>query len=200
MLIPNGVSVRSFRERSRSRAGPGPGRALGFLGRIDEPRKGLQVLLAALPALAAEHPGLRLLVAGPGDIDEVRATIPPEHRDRVTFLGLVSEGDKARMLASVDAYVAPNTGGESFGIVLLEAMAAGAPVVASDLDAFRRVLADGPAARCSSTRTRPRSRRSLGSVLADRTSEPACARPAPRAWPATTGSAWRPRSSRSTRR
>ncbi len=68
---------------------------------------------------------------------------PPEHRDRVTFLGLVSERDKARMLASVDVYVAPNTGGESFGIILLEAMAAGAPVVASDLDAFRRVLDGG---------------------------------------------------------
>ncbi len=143
VLIPNGVSVRAFRGVEALDGWPGTGGALGFLGRIDEPRKGLQVLLEALPALAAEHPGLRVLVAGPGEIDEVRATIAPEHRDRVTFLGLVSESDKARMLASVDAYVAPNTGGESFGIILLEAMAAGAPVIASDLDAFRRVLDGG---------------------------------------------------------
>jgi phosphatidylinositol alpha-mannosyltransferase len=69
--------------------------------------------------------------------------VPADLRDRITFLGLVSEPDKARMLRSVDLYVAPNTGGESFGMVLTEAMAAGAPVVASDLDAFRRVLTDG---------------------------------------------------------
>jgi phosphatidylinositol alpha-mannosyltransferase len=64
---------------------------------------------------------------------------------RITFLGLVSEEDKARMLRSVDVYVAPNTGGESFGMILTEAMAAGTPVVASDLDAFRRVLDGGQA-------------------------------------------------------
>lgn len=59
------------------------------------------------------------------------------------MLGLVSEADKERMLRSVDVYVAPNLGGESFGIILTEAMAAGAAVFASDLDAFRRVLDDG---------------------------------------------------------
>ncbi len=143
VLIPNGVSVRAFRHAEPMPGWPGPGHALGFLGRIDEPRKGLQVLIAALPQLVEQHPQIRLLVAGPGDVDEVRDTIPAEHRDRVHFLGLVSEADKARMLASVDAYVAPNTGGESFGVVLLEAMAAGSPVVASDLEAFRRVLDDG---------------------------------------------------------
>ena len=61
------------------------------------------------------------------------------------FLGLVSEEDKARALRSADVYVAPNTGGESFGIILLEAMAAGAPVVASDIEAFQRVLDEGRA-------------------------------------------------------
>ena len=64
-------------------------------------------------------------------------------RDAVTFLGQVGEADKARLLRTVDVYVAPNLGGESFGIILVEAMAAGAPVLASDLDAFRRVLDDG---------------------------------------------------------
>jgi phosphatidylinositol alpha-mannosyltransferase len=61
------------------------------------------------------------------------------------MLGLVSDVDKARMLRSVDVYVAPNTGGESFGIILTEAMAAGTPVLASDIDAFARVLDDGKA-------------------------------------------------------
>jgi phosphatidylinositol alpha-mannosyltransferase len=69
----------------------------------------------------------------------------PSLRDAVTFLGQVSDADKAQLLRTVDVYVAPNLGGESFGIVLVEAMSAGAPVVASDLDAFRRVLGGGGA-------------------------------------------------------
>jgi phosphatidylinositol alpha-mannosyltransferase len=60
----------------------------------------------------------------------------------VVFLGQVDEEPKARMLRSVDIYVAPNTGGESFGMILTEALAAGTPIVASDLEAFRRVLDD----------------------------------------------------------
>lgn len=66
-------------------------------------------------------------------------------RERVEFLGMVSDEDKARLLRSVDVYVAPNTGGESFGIILVEAMSAGAPVLASDLDAFAQVLDQGAA-------------------------------------------------------
>ena len=147
VLIPNGVSVASFVDSPPLPGWPGPAGALGFLGRIDEPRKGLPVLLSAFEALAGDRPGLRLLVAGPGDVDEVRRELPEPVRDRVVLLGLVSDADKARMLRSVDVYVAPNTGGESFGIVLLEAMAAGTPVLASDLEAFRAVLDDGRAGR-----------------------------------------------------
>src|SRR5439155_2732336 len=95
--------------------------------------KGLDVLLEAMPALWKRHPRLRLLVAGPGELDE-----PLD--DRVVLLGQVGEREKAQVYRSVDVFVAPNTGGESFGIILLEAMAAGTPIVASDLDAFRRVL------------------------------------------------------------
>jgi phosphatidylinositol alpha-mannosyltransferase len=145
ILIPNGVSLRAFRGASQLPGWPGEGGALGFLGRIDEPRKGLPVLLDALPEIVDRHPGVRLLVAGPGDADEVRGSLARDLRDRVHFLGLVSDADRAAMLRSVDVYVAPNTGGESFGIILLEAMASETPVLASDIEAFRLVLEDGKA-------------------------------------------------------
>jgi phosphatidyl-myo-inositol alpha-mannosyltransferase len=144
ILIPNGVDVRSYHSAKRLDDLPGiEGGRLGFLGRIDEPRKGLPVLLAAMPAIVAERPDVALIVAGPGDLDDVRDDLGPEIASNVTFLGLVTDEDKARLLATVDLYVAPNTGGESFGIVLLEAMAAGAPVLASDLEPFARVLEGG---------------------------------------------------------
>jgi phosphatidylinositol alpha-mannosyltransferase len=135
VLIPNGVDVGRFAAASGT---PSDGRTVLFLGRIDEPRKGLEVLLAAVPALRERVPGVRVLVAGPGELDEP----PPE---RVELLGLVPEGEKAALYASADIYCAPNTHGESFGIVLIEAMAAGTAVVASDLEAFRRVLDEGDA-------------------------------------------------------
>ncbi len=145
VLIPNGVTVRRYAKASPLPGWPGPGGALGFLGRMDEPRKGLDVLLQAFGKLALQRPGLRLLIAGPGDADDVRDRVPAPLRDRVVVLGQVSEEDKARVYHSVDVFCAPNTGGESFGIVLAEAMAAGAPIVASDLDAFRQVLRGGRA-------------------------------------------------------
>ena len=143
--IPNGVAVSKFVSAEPLPGWPGQGGTLGFLGRFTESRKGFNLLRTAFVTLARERPGLRLLVAGPGDRADLFDDIPPELHDRVEFLGLVSEADKARMLRSVDLYVAPNTGGESFGMILTEAMSAGAAVVGSDLDAFRRVLDDGRA-------------------------------------------------------
>jgi phosphatidyl-myo-inositol alpha-mannosyltransferase len=143
--IPNGVAVAKFASATPLPGWPGEGGSLGFLGRFTEPRKGFTLLRRAFVTLARERPGLRLLVAGPGDPDDLYDEIPADLRDRVEFLGRVSEQDKARMLRSVDVYVAPNTGGESFGMVLTEAMAAGVAVAASDLDAFRRVLDGGRA-------------------------------------------------------
>ena len=141
VLIPNGVRIAPYATGLPMSGVSSP--SLLFLGRIDEPRKGLQVLIDALPELAAEVPGLRVLVAGPGDIDDRLAALPPEVAARVTLLGRVSDEEKIRALRAVDLYVAPHTGGESFGIVLIEAMAAGTAVLASDLPAFRRVLQDG---------------------------------------------------------
>jgi phosphatidylinositol alpha-mannosyltransferase len=145
VLIPNGVTTERYAMATPLPGWPGDDGALGFLGRMDEQRKGLAVLLRAFEVLGRERPGLRLLLAGPGDADEVRARVSPELRDRVVILGLVSEADKVRALHSVDVFVAPNTGGESFGIVLAEAMSAGAPILASDITAFSRVLLGGRA-------------------------------------------------------
>ncbi|MEJ8646920.1 glycosyltransferase family 4 protein [Streptomyces sp. MS1.AVA.3] len=143
VVIPNGVDVDFF--ASAEPKAEWQGKTIGFIGRIDEPRKGLPVLVKALPAILAEVPDARLLVAGRGDEEEAVAALPAEMRSRVEFLGMVSDEDKARLLRSVDVYVAPNTGGESFGIILVEAMSAGAPVLASDLDAFAQVLDQGEA-------------------------------------------------------
>ena len=145
VLIPNGVPVHKFATAVPLPGWPSEGGTIGFLGRMDEPRKGLPVLLAAFELLAAERPALRLLIAGPGDGDEVTGRARPEFRDRIVLLGQVSEEVKASVYRSVDVFCAPNTGGESFGIVLAEAMAAGAAIVASDLDAFRSVLRGGRA-------------------------------------------------------
>ncbi len=147
VLIPNGVDCAAFADAEPFEGWPGDGKALFFLGRLDEPRKGLDILLEALPAIAERHPGVRVLLAGPGDQDDIVKKLPDDVASRLTFLGLVSEEDKVRAFHSADVYVAPNTGGESFGIVLLEAMASGTAVASSDLEAFRRVLDNGAAGK-----------------------------------------------------
>jgi phosphatidylinositol alpha-mannosyltransferase len=165
--IPNGVSVAHFAGAEPLPGWPGDGGALGFLGRFTESRKGFDILLDAFSRLAPDRPGLRLLVAGPGDGDEALAGLDPALRERVVLLGLVSDEDKARMLRSVDVYVAPNTGGESFGIILTEAMAAGTAIAASDLDAFRRVLDDGAGGALFRTGDAADLARVLGELLDD---------------------------------
>ncbi len=145
VLIPNGVNVSRYEKAEPLPGFPGTGGTLGFLGRLDEPRKGLDILLAAFALMAAQRPQLRLLIAGRGDPDEVLEQVPAAYRDRVVLLGQVSDADRVRMLHSVDVFCAPNTGGESFGYVLVEAMASGAPIVASDIDAFQQVLRGGEA-------------------------------------------------------
>jgi phosphatidyl-myo-inositol alpha-mannosyltransferase len=148
--IPNGVDVGFFADAKPLDGYPRAGGTIGFVGRFTEPRKGMPVLLEAFRALAAELPDLQLLVVGRGDDEELLAAAGPELAGRIVLLGQVDDETKARALRSVDVYCAPNTGGESFGIILLEAMAAGTSIVASDLDAFRRVLNDGEAGQLAS--------------------------------------------------
>lgn len=144
--IPNGVDVASFADAPLLDGYPRPGRTVLFLGRFDEPRKGMSVLLGALPKLVARFADLEVLIVGRGDDEELREQAG-DLAGHLRFLGQVDDATKAAAMRSADVYCAPNLGGESFGIVLVEAMAAGTAVVASDLDAFRRVLDNGRAGR-----------------------------------------------------
>ena len=141
IVIPNGIYADNY--RNGTPRAKWQGNTIGFLGRFEEDRKGLPVLLDALPIISRFIPELRVLIAGPGDSEEVLAKVDPQLRNRVEFLGKISEEEKADFLASISLYIAPNTGGESFGIILAEAMAGGAAVVASDIPAFASVLGKG---------------------------------------------------------
>jgi phosphatidylinositol alpha-mannosyltransferase len=142
VVIPNGIDTSKYLQAS-VRPEWGSAASIGFLGRFEEPRKGLQLLLDALPAIIARVPKAEILVAGPGGSESFIKSVPAELRRRVKFLGRLTEEDKAQFLHSVAVYVAPNTGGESFGIILTEAMSAGASIVASDIPAFSEVLQGG---------------------------------------------------------
>ncbi|GAA3832663.1 MULTISPECIES: glycosyltransferase family 4 protein [Amycolatopsis] len=143
--IPNGVDVEFFSRAEPLEGYPRAGGTIGFVGRFTEPRKGMDVLLEAARRLLPEFPELRLLVVGRGEADALRRMAGPELAPHLELLGQVDDATKARALRSVDVYCAPNTGGESFGMILTEAMAAGTAVAASNLDSFRRVLDDGRA-------------------------------------------------------
>ena len=141
VVIPNGIYADRYRDGVAQEQWQG--NTLGFIGRFEEPRKGLSVLVDALPIISRFAPDVRVLIAGPGDPKDVIESIDPQLRSRFTFLGRISEQDKANFLASISLYVAPNTGGESFGIILAEALAGGATVVASNIPAFDSLLDHG---------------------------------------------------------
>ena len=141
VVIPNGIFASRYQDGVPQ--AKWQGNTIGFIGRYEEPRKGLSVLLDALPVIARFVPDVRVIVAGPGDSTEVEKSIDPQLRERFTFLGKISEEDKANFMSSIAIYVAPNTGGESFGIILAEALAGGACVVASDIPAFDDLLGHG---------------------------------------------------------
>ncbi|WP_410580737.1 glycosyltransferase family 4 protein [Amycolatopsis sp. lyj-108] len=149
--VPNGVDVDFFSRALPLDGYPRAGGTVGFVGRYTESRKGMGVLLEALRMLLPEFEELRLLVVGRGDADQLRREAGPELAPHIDLLGQVDDETKARALRSVDVYCAPNTGGESFGMILTEAMAAGTPVLASGLDSFRRVLDDGKAGMLTET-------------------------------------------------
>lgn len=141
VVVPNGIYAKKFSDaHSDSRW---TGNTIGFIGRFEESRKGLSILVDALPAIIEKIPDVRVIVAGPGNPAMILDSMEPQLRHRFTFLGRISEEDKANFMSSVSIYVAPNTGGESFGIILAEALAGGASVLASDIPAFDSLLGHG---------------------------------------------------------
>ncbi|MDQ3753017.1 MAG: glycosyltransferase family 4 protein [Actinomycetota bacterium] len=139
LITPNGIDVGRFAS-AEPLDPPFGGRAKSvlFLGRL-ESRKGLEVLVEAMAGI--DDLDASLVVAGSGPDKRSSRALARRLGVEAEWLGRVSEAEKPRIYRSADVYCAPALGGESFGIVLIEAMAAGVPVVCSDLEAFRAVTA-----------------------------------------------------------
>ena len=169
VIIPNGVETASFRTAQPldQWVATDERPVIVFLGRLDEPRKGLGVFAGAIESVLERVPGARFLIAGRGDAPDIRATVA-RFGDSVSFLGGISDEEKESLLAGASIYVAPQTGGESFGIVLVEAMAARTTVVASDIPAFRAVLEDGRAGALFETGSSDSLASALVELLGDR--------------------------------
>ncbi|MGN0094666.1 MAG: glycosyltransferase family 4 protein [Corynebacterium sp.] len=177
VLIPNGVDTATYREADPMPALDPTRPRIMFLGRFTESRKGFPLLMRALPAIVRDIPDVEVVVVGGGDTGELIQSLRKagvsyvegvgESDATVRLLGRLSEADKAAALAASDVYVAPNTGGESFGIVLVEAMAAGTAVVASDIPAFAAVTDHGYAGRLFSNGSRRELARAVTTVLTD---------------------------------
>jgi phosphatidylinositol alpha-mannosyltransferase len=150
----NGIDVEAH---AAADPWPSEGPTIFFIGR-HEPRKGLDVLLAAMDALPSD---VRLWVGGDGpDTDELRAAHPDP---RIEWLGRITDAEKHRRIRGADVFCAPALRGESFGVVLLEGMAGGTPVVASDIDGYRTVATHGLDAELVA----PGDARALAAAIAD---------------------------------
>ena len=142
-VIPNGVDVPRFAGAVPVARWQDGVPSVLFVGRL-EPRKGVLDLLKAHRILRKTGSGNRLLIVGSGPQErEARRYVATRGLQAVEFLGRVSDAEKAQLFRTVDVYASPATGGESFGIVLLEAMAAGAPIVASDIHGYKGVVRRG---------------------------------------------------------
>jgi phosphatidyl-myo-inositol alpha-mannosyltransferase len=152
-IVPNGVDVARFADAAAALAGRrttaaavAHERRVVFLGRLEH-RKGADVAVRAFHMLAAERPGLHLRVLGDGPLrgtlERLAEDAPADVAARLELAGRVDPADLPRLLADADVAVLPARGGESFGIVLLEAMAAGVPIVATDIPGYRAVAREG---------------------------------------------------------
>jgi phosphatidylinositol alpha-mannosyltransferase len=139
-IVPNGADVEMFASAEPARLPEG--RRLLFVNRLD-PRKGFRVMVSAFRMLATDRPDVRLIVAGDGPERPALQDLPGEMRERVVMLGNVPHEELPPYHAASEVFCAPATGRESFGIVLVEAMSAGLPMVASDIPGYREVVRDG---------------------------------------------------------
>jgi phosphatidylinositol alpha-mannosyltransferase len=145
-VIPNGVDVERFHPDVRPMEQFVDGRPnILFVGRLEK-RKGLTHLLDAFAWVKQDIPRARLIIVGAyDDLEKIPFVLQSRYLglSDVHFVGRVTEDDLARYYGTADVFCAPSTGMESFGIVLLEAMASGVPTVASDIDGYRDVMDDG---------------------------------------------------------
>ncbi len=135
----NGIEIERF---STAKPWPTEGPTILFVARHEE-RKGLAVLLEAMASLG---PDVRLWVAGEGP-ETLRLHTQYQSDERIEWLGRIGDRELTQRLAGANAFCAPSLHGESFGVVLLEAMAAGTAIVASDLSGYRRVARSGQEAQ-----------------------------------------------------
>ncbi len=142
-IVPNGVDVRRFASAEPIEELRDGSFNILFVGRM-EPRKGAKHLLRAMPRIFEEVPGCRLVLVGGGPLaSHYRDYVPENSQGRIVFAGHVSNEMLARHYASADVFCSPATGGESFGIVLLEAMASNSAIVASNINGYKDVIDDG---------------------------------------------------------
>jgi phosphatidylinositol alpha-mannosyltransferase len=167
-IIPNGVDLTRFQ-----RAGPltrwqDGRRNILFVGRF-EPRKGVLELLKAYRILRKTGCDCRLLLVGSGPQErEARRYVATRRLQGVEFLGRVSDDERNQLFRTADVYCSPATGRESFGIVLLEAMAAGAPIVASDIHGYKGVVRRGREALLVPPKEPKALAAAIGRLLSDR--------------------------------
>ena len=136
-IIPNGIDLDQFKTKNEAKPDEN---TLLFLGRL-EPRKGVIYALEVFKRLKVTHPDLQLVIAGDGDERPLVKAYIDEHRLKdVSLLGFVSEEEKIRLLQQATVYMATAVYGESFGIVLLEAMAAGTPIAGFANDGYKNVI------------------------------------------------------------
>lgn len=145
-IVPNGINLEEFSPNLQPIPRFMDGRKnILFVGRFNESRKGFRYLLRAFPLVREQFPDARLIVVGKGATDR-HDRFMRQHGigpDDVVFTGFTDAATKARYYATADVFCAPNTGQESFGIILVEAMASGTPVVASAITGFEGVIKNG---------------------------------------------------------
>jgi phosphatidyl-myo-inositol alpha-mannosyltransferase len=140
-VIGNGVDVGRFAGRSDRPAGIPEGRIMLWASRLD-PQKGFRIAVRAFERLASRFDDLSFVVVGAGADAEAVDAVPRDVRDRIVMVGAVANRDLHPYHGIADVYVAPATGHESFGVILVEALAAGVPVVAADIPGYREVIRD----------------------------------------------------------
>lgn len=142
-IVPNGLDIERFAHPGVAPARLLAGRRLLWVSRLD-PQKGFAILVQAFALLLREHPDLSLVVVGDGHDRHAIGALSEAERARVEMLGAIPHEDlPSWFYGAADVFVAPATGQESFGYILVEAMAAGLPVVASDIAGYREVVRGG---------------------------------------------------------